>query len=157
MTLRRGSERSAVKTDIDLDGLERVYFDANALIYYIEGAEEFQDRVARLLRHLVKAGALLVTNEIAAAECLYGAYRSKRADLEAHYRNLLFETGAFEVAPVNFALLDNAAKTGAALGIKLIDATHVCAAISHECDALVTNDHRIRTSEGLRIIRISDL
>ena len=146
-----------MKTDIAFDGLERVYFDANALIYYIEGAEEFQSKIEKLFRHLVQAGARLITNEIAAAECLYGAYRSKRADLEAHYRNLLFETGAFEVAPVSFALLDSAAKTGAALGIKLVDATHVCAAINYECDALVTNDLRIRTGEGLRIIRIGDL
>jgi predicted nucleic acid-binding protein len=152
-----GSGRSAVKTDVDLDGLERVYFDANALIYFVEGTEDFQDKVAELFRHLVKVGARLVTNEIAAAECLFGAYRSGRADLEIHYRNLLFETGAFEVAPVNFTLLDSAARTGAALGIKLIDATHVCAAISFECDALVTNDHRIRAGEALRIIRISDL
>ncbi len=146
-----------MKTDIGLDGLKRVYFDANALIYYIEGAEEFQSRIEKLFRHLVQAGARLVTNEIAAAECLYGAYRSKRADLEVHYRNLLFETGAFEIAPVSFALLDSATKTGAALGMKLIDATHVCAAIDYSCDALVTNDHSIRTGEGLRIIRVADL
>ena len=146
-----------MKSDISLDGLERVYFDANALIYFIEGAEKFQNKVEKLFRRFVEAGAFFITNEIAAAECLFGAYRSKRADLEGHYRKLLFETGVFEVAPISFSLLDNAAKTGAALGIKLIDATHVCAAIDHGCDALVTNDHRIRAGAGLRIIRVSDL
>ncbi len=146
-----------MKNNPALNGLTRVYFDANSLIYYVEGAVAFQNKMAALFQYLMETEAQFITNELAVAECLYGAYRDKRLDLEQSYRKLVFDTGAFEVAPIDFALLDRAAKTGAELGLKLIDATHVCSAIAFDCEAIVTNDRGFKTSSGLRIIKVSDL
>ena len=141
----------------DIAEISRAFVDANALIYYIEGADSLHEKVRQLFTTLLSADVQLVTNEIVFAECLYGAYPRKDDALVALYKDLLNDTEQFEVLGIDMTLLDEAANIGAQVGLKLIDAMHLCSAITSSCDVLVTNDQKFKSSAELKIIQISSL
>jgi predicted nucleic acid-binding protein len=72
-------------------------------------------------------------------------------------RNCINDADQFEILRVDMAMLDEAAKIGAYIGLKLIDATHLCSAIVSGCDVLITNDQKFKSSPKLQIIQISSL
>ena len=146
-----------VRIELPAAQYARAFFDANALIYFLEGPVLLQDKVAALLSRFIKDGVELVINEIVVAECLYGAYRQKNAKAEASIRAFLFASGQFEILGIDMTLLDEAAKAGALVGLKLIDATHLCSAISSGCDVFVTNDQKFKSSPALQVIQINTL
>lgn len=139
-----------------LEQTTRLYLDSNILIYYVQGEADWQKRADALLTDALSRGIELVANEIVACECLYGAYRLGRAEVETAYRSLFFEAGIITVAPVDFRILDAAARTGAAKGLKLLDASHYCSAIDFGCESLVTNDAKFASDEILRVIQLRD-
>ena len=139
-----------------LDNTARLYLDSNIVIYYIQGEAGWQRRADSLLADALARGIELIVNEIVVCECLYGAYRLGRPDVEAAYRSLFFESGLLTVVPVDFHLLDTAARLGAAQGLKLLDASHYCSAINFGCECLATNDTKFASSEELRVIQLRD-
>jgi predicted nucleic acid-binding protein len=141
----------------EMAGISRAFVDANALIYYIEGIDSLYEKVNVLFQTLLGAGVQLVINEIVFAECLYGAYRRKDDALAALYKDMLNDTDQFEILGIDMAMLDEAARTGARVGLKLIDAAHLYSAIASGCDLLVTNDQKFKSSPGLKIIQIGSL
>jgi predicted nucleic acid-binding protein len=143
--------------DLSLDGVSRAYFDANAIIYFVEAHVEHQDKVADLWYALIERDASLVTSEIGVAECLFGAFRQESQLLERSYERLFFQDEIFDIQPVNLEALIEAGRFGARLGLRLIDAVHFHAATTAKCDIFVTNDRRIRSSHGMRVIRIGEL
>jgi predicted nucleic acid-binding protein len=50
-----------------------------------------------------------------------------------------------------------AARIGARKGLKLVDAIHFSAALEPGCDVFVTNDSRIRSSDGLEVVLLENL
>ncbi|WP_411035058.1 type II toxin-antitoxin system VapC family toxin [Shinella sp. BYT-45] len=139
-----------------LDQTTRLYLDSNIVIYYIQGEADRQRQVDALLTDALSRNIELIANEIVVCECLYGAYRLGRADVEAAYRSLFFEAGIITVVPADFRLLDTAARIGATKGLKLLDASHYCSAIDFGCESLVTNDAKFVSDETLRVIQLRD-
>ncbi|MCF3642722.1 PIN domain-containing protein [Rhizobium sp. TRM95111] len=143
-----------MSTDAWLHHAERVYPDSNILIYYVEGENPFQDRIGSVLREAVARSIPIFINEIGVCECLYGAYRLGRHELEAQYLELLFDTDIFTIAPVSFDLLIASARLGAGTGLTLLDATHYVSALEAGCDHLVTNDRKFRSDADLNVVQI---
>jgi len=135
----------------------RAYFDTNSIIYFIETPAEPQAKVAELWYGLIEQNASLVTSEITVAECLYGAFKRQSPLLDSSYHRLFFEEGAFDLHFLGLDTPIEAARLGADLGLKLIDAVHFQAATAKKCDIFVTNDRRFRSSHGVRVIQISEL
>lgn len=135
----------------------RAYFDTNSIIYFIEANEEFRPKIAKLWYVLVAREASFITSEISVAECFYGAFRRQSRELEKSYDRLFFEERTFVLHPLDLETLIEAARLGAGLGLKLIDAVHFRTAVAAQCDIFVTNDRRIRSSHGVRVIRIGEL
>ena len=139
-----------------LDQTTRLYLDSNIVIYYVQGEENLQRRVDALLTDALSRNVELIANEIVVCECLYGAYRLARPEVEAAYRSFFFDAGIVTVVPADFPLLNAAARIGAAKGLKLLDASHYCSAIDSGCECLITNDRKFVSDETLRILQLGE-
>lgn len=135
----------------------RAYFDTNSIIYFVETNAELQAKVAELWYALIMRNANLVTSEISIAECLYGAFKRQSQALERSYNRLFFQENTFDIHPLDLESLIEAARLGASLGLRLIDAVHFHTAMATKCDIFVTNDRRCRSSHGVRIVQIGEL
>jgi predicted nucleic acid-binding protein len=134
-----------------------VYFDANALIYYVERDDTLQRKVAEIVVKALSVDARLFVSEIGIAECHYGAYRSDRKSVFGAYETLFTAPSIFEILPVDGTQLIAAAKLGAEKGLKLVDAVHFHVAVETSCDVFITNDRRFQSSHGITVLQLGDL
>ena len=134
-----------------------IYLDANVLIYFIERADQLQEKVAVVIAYAVENNIPLFVSEIGIAECLYGTYKNGREPLSAQYQELFYEIALFNVIATDGRKLIAAAKIGAEKGLKLVDAAHFHAAMEAACDLFLTNDSRFRSSHNVEVIRLADL
>ena len=72
-----------------------------------------------------------------------------REDAVAAYTELLTPSDRLAVLPVDRAILVEAARQRAALGMHMPDAIHVATALAADCDLFLTNDRRLRMPPGL--------
>jgi len=135
----------------------KIYLDSNALIYFIERADERQRRIGQFLAGAIEGGTTVVVSEVGIAECLYGAYKMNSSALEARYNEIFYDIALFEIAPVDHERLKAAARIGARKGLKLVDALHFVAAIETRCAQFLTNDARIRSSDGIEVVAVARL
>ncbi len=135
----------------------RAYFDANSVIYFIEADPAFYSKISSLWFALIEQNTAFVTSEVCVAECFYGAFRRQSQVLESGYDRLFFEERTFDIRPVDLETLIGAARLGADLGLRLIDAVHFRTALAARCEIFVTNDRRFRSGHGLRVVQIAEL
>jgi len=98
-----------------------------------------------------------VVSEIGIAECLYGAYEVNSAALETRYNEIFYDIALFDIVPVNGERLKDAARVGARKGLKLVDALHFAAALESQCAIFLTDDARIRSSDGIEVVTAANL
>lgn len=137
--------------------MKRIYLDSNALIHFIERQDPMQTKIGATLASTVEGGQSIVFSEIGVAECLYGAHKLGSAELEAQYLEIFANSAIFDIVPVDGERLKAAARLGARKGLKLVDAVHFAAAIERKCEVFLTDDERIRSSDGVAVMRVSDL
>jgi predicted nucleic acid-binding protein len=137
----------------NLSASSRVYVDTNIWIYYVEAAPAMVKKARAFFVAVEAAGAQLITNEIAIAECLYKPSKDgNAAALDAYDR--LFDSGEIEVSPLSGKLARTAAVHGGQLGLKLIDAIHYFSALEWGCDYFFTSDAHFKSGPMIKVIRI---
>jgi len=136
---------------------QKIYIDANIVIYFLEGENENQERATALFRYAAENEIPLMTSEITIAECLYGVYRSGRDALKEDYTQLFYGVAPFHFIPVERRIAERSAEVGAKLKLKLIDAIHFESALEVGCDVFVTNDKGIKSTDSLKVVQLSDL
>jgi predicted nucleic acid-binding protein len=136
---------------------EKLYLDANLIIYFFERDDVLREKVGAIFDHAVLSETKIAISEIGVAECLFGAFRFQSLELERKYRELFYEMPLIELVPVDGERLFAAAKLGAAKGLKLVDAVHFLAAIESQCDMFITNDQRFKSSHGVTVQQLKDL
>ena len=140
-----------------LDGISSLYLDSNIFIYVVEDRGALRDAVTAILAEAQTLGIFLTTSEITLAECLFGAFRQENEALAGVYRALLSDEGLIRTILCQSIIFEDAARRGAALSLKLVDAIHIASATHAGCDAFLTNDKGVRGPEKLKIIQLSDL
>jgi predicted nucleic acid-binding protein len=135
---------------IELSRGDRVYFDANVLIFAVEANVDFVDAATGMFEHVARAGAIAVTNELSIAECMYKPAATNDARLIADYERL-FDSGEIVIVPLDGALAKRAAFGAGALGLKLLDAIHYLCALEARCAYFITADRRIRSGPNLKV------
>ena len=138
-------------------GPRRLYVDSNAIIHFVERRDVKQGKIGAMIASTVEGGELIIVSEIGVAECLYGAYKLKSAELEARYLELFSSSTVFDIVPVDGDRLKSAARLGARKGLKLVDAVHFAAAVERNCNVFLTDDERIKSSDGVAVVRVSAL
>jgi len=134
-----------------------IYLDANIVVYFIERRDALQQGVIDILQAAVAAECRFVANEMVAAECLFGVFRSRRNWLIGAYETFFTESPLLMLTPIDGKLLLRAALVGATAGFALIDATHVVSAQDAGAAHLLTNDRRLRSHEGIKVVQLADL
>jgi predicted nucleic acid-binding protein len=116
-----------------------VAVDTNIAIYLVEHHPTWAPvaRVA-LAAHLA-AGATIALSDLARAECLVGPIRSGNTTLESAYRRFF---AAVQMLPLTPATCERAAaiRVRSGMGVKLLDALHIAAAVEAGCSRFITND-----------------
>jgi predicted nucleic acid-binding protein len=133
----------------------RIYFDANAFIYAIEGVDEVAALLHSLFAALRHRAGLACTSELTLAEVLPKANVVQRRN----YFTLILHSGLFDLLPVTRDILIETAeyrKSRARPSIdargslpKLPDAVHVVTAIHAGCNTFVSFDRGLRLPAGL--------
>jgi len=83
--------------------------------------------------------------------------RGGAARVETRYNENLYDIALFDIVPVNGERLKAAARVGARKGLKLVEALHFAAAMESECAIFLTDDARIRSSDGIEVVTAASL
>lgn len=129
-----------------------IYLDTCLLIYFTEGDLHFKKKpVAKALREA--ADVPFGISALVKLECLVGPIRRADVVLQRAYSERF---GMFETLSMPEPVYLLAAELRARFGLKTPDALHLACAQHHRCDALWTNDDRLKkASRGLarRIVK----
>jgi predicted nucleic acid-binding protein len=131
----------------------RIYFDANAFIYALEGVDEISGLLRSIFAGLENPEWSACTSEFTLAEVL-----PKASAVQSNsYLALILHSGLFDLLPVTRAVLIETADyrkshTGAAFEArvsmpKLPDAIHIVSAA--ECNTFVSFDRGLKLPAGL--------
>lgn len=128
-----------------------IYLDSCLVIYLTEGHPE---SVGRLMHAVTRPRDIrFAISPLVKMECLVGPFKRVDPLLQAEYA-ASFAAFALLSMPESVYLL--AAQLRARFGLKTPDALHLACAQHHRCDALWTNDDRLKkASHGLarRIVK----
>ena len=138
-----------------LEGVSKLYIDANVLIYLVEESRVFNESVIVALHEAQKRKIRIFTSAISVTECLNGAYRSGFQVLVQRYVDLFADKGFLSLIPIQFPVCLEAARIAAETRLKTIDALHLASAADAGCEAFLTNDYRFKSNENIRVIQLS--
>ncbi|MGA0234755.1 MAG: type II toxin-antitoxin system VapC family toxin [Alphaproteobacteria bacterium] len=142
----------------DLLQSQRVYLDANVIIYLVEKNSDYHGLVHQILRELRLEGVDLISSELVVSECLMGAVRrDNEAVLLAYERFFDGDRFGIELQPVSARVLWTAPQVSVDFKLDLPDALHFATALDQGCDGFLTNDKGFTDGEPFPIVyRLSD-
>jgi predicted nucleic acid-binding protein len=132
----------------------RVYLDTNVFIYTVEAVVEYTAAIESLFDLIEEGAVAACTSELALAEALAKPFELGRDDVAEIYATMLAPSAWLSVLSVDRQILIEAARLQARLKLRLPDAIHVATGVAAECTALLSNDRRLKTPEGLRLVRV---
>ena len=135
---------------------QRVYFDTNVFIYFLDQGPLF-DTVAPLLAACVEGRMTGCTGDAAVAETMVMPYRHRNVTQIAKFKSFFELEGFLTIYAHTAQTFDLAAQFAGTQGMRLTDALHYATAIQSGCRFLVTNDGGIKNSDALEIISVKAL
>lgn len=136
---------------------DRVYLDANVLIYFVEEHPTFAPFVRELFQAIEDGAISAISSELTLAEVLVKPLADNNSRIAGVYRTILSGAGPIQVATVDRAVLLESASVRAKFGGKMFDAIHVATAMLSTCDVFLSEDGGIRAPKSLRLLRPSEL
>jgi len=135
---------------------QRIYFDANFLIYFFDRTEPYASVVSEVIIACDRNTVFGYTGDVAVAELMVFPYRT-RDEIEIARGKAFFKRENFlTVLSHDNAVFDTASRLRAETGMKLIDALHCATALNAGCKYFITNDTGIRSTEALEVLLIRD-
>ena len=136
-------------------GAGDVGVDTAAFIYFIEAHPKFLPVVLPVFQEADQGRRDLVTSALTFLEVLVVPYRAGNRLLAERYEALLTRGRGVRLIDLSLDQLRAAAQLRAATGVKTPDALQLVAAIGAGCSTFVTNDRRLPSIPGLRILELS--
>lgn len=149
------SDERLQKIRLRLKG-QRVYFDTNPLIYFVEGLAEYQAVVLPVFEMLGKGELSAQTSPLTLTETTLKPLRTGHAALVAAYHDLLLDPDVFTLTQMTPQTFMQAAQIAAELNLKTPDALHMACAVQSECNTFLTNDLKIKPYAGVQVVYVSD-
>jgi predicted nucleic acid-binding protein len=118
----------------------RLYLDSPPIIYLVEQVQEYASSVRE---RLSAPGLILIASELSRLECRVKPLRHRDVALLRDFDDYFADSIA-ELILLTRDVLDRATEIRANFGFKTPDAIHLAAATISQCDAFLTNDHRLR-------------
>ena len=136
-------------------GSGAVAIDTAVFIYFIEEEPRFLPQILPLFAEADQGKRELVTSALTLLEVLVVPYRAGNRHLAERYEALLTRSQGIRMIELTRDQLRAAAQLRAATGAKTPDALHLVSALGAGCKTFVTNDRRLPTVPGLRVIQLS--
>ena len=136
-------------------GAGPIALDSSIFVYYIEENLRYLPLIDPLFDSIAEGRLKAVTSSLTLLETLVVPIRAGNEVLARHYERILTR-GRLRLIPIDFGLLRAAAHVRAATRLKVPDALQVTSAISAGCPTFLTNDHRIPSVSGLRVLQLGD-
>jgi predicted nucleic acid-binding protein len=137
-------------------GTGPVGLDSAIFIYFIERDSRYLAIVKPVFAAIDEGRLEAVTSSLSLLETLVAPLRSGNEVVARQYEQFLTRSRGLEMIPIDDALLRAAAHLRAAHRLKTPDALQATAALTGGCSALITNDHRIPSLPGLRVLQLED-
>ena len=129
--------------------------DAAVFIYFIEEHAGFLPSVRPLFAEADRGERLLVTSALTLLEVLVVPFRTGDRQLADRYEQLLTGSRGVRCVDITRDQLRAAAQLRAATGAKTPDALQFAAALGSGCKTFLTNDRRLPSMPGLRVLQLS--
>jgi predicted nucleic acid-binding protein len=140
-----------------LAGHQRVYLDANIIIYVVEDVAPYAEHARSLLHAMASGTVEAVTSELTLAEVLVGPLRAGNESIGNAYTTFLYRSIGLVTMEVSREILVAAGELRAATSLRLPDAFHGATARRAGCTAFLTNDERLKSIPGIATVLLKDL
>jgi predicted nucleic acid-binding protein len=130
--------------------------DSSIFIYYIEEDPQYIATLDPVFDALTEGRLKAATSALTLLETLVVPLRIGNEVLARQYQRFLMRSAGLLLVPLDFGVLRAAAYVRATARLKTPDALQVASALSAGCDTFLTNDGRITTPLGLRILQLED-
>ncbi len=137
-----------------IDDLAPVALDTQIFIYFIEEDKRFLPLVRPVFEAIDHGILPAVTSALTLMEVLVVPYRNRNTALADRYEALLTRSRGLHCLDVDRSLLKIAAGLRANFKLKPPDAIQVAAAMVANCSVFLTNDRRIPSVPGLKILQL---
>lgn len=138
----------------DLGGGGSIAVDTAIFIYFIEEHPRFLPVILPLFQECDQGKRVLVTSVVTLLEVLVVPYRAGNRILAECYEGLLTRSRGVRMVELSRDEWRAAAQLRAKTGIKTPDALQLVAAIGAGCATFLTNDRRVPSLPGLRIVEV---
>jgi predicted nucleic acid-binding protein len=136
-------------------GTGAVAADTAVFVYFIEEDPRFLPLILPLFQEADGGGRLVVTSALTLLEVLVVPFRAGDRQLAERYEALLTRSRGIRLIDLTRDQLRAAAQLRAATGVKTPDALQLAAALGAGCKTFLTNDRRLPSIPGLRVLQLS--
>lgn len=130
--------------------LRRLYLDANAIIYSVEGPPGVRAAVVTLVERVEALAGRVVTSRLSLLECRVKPLR-ERDDERLSLYAAFFAKAVVEVAELTPRVVELTTDLRARHGFKTPDALHLATALSAEVDVFATGDRALARCPGIQV------
>lgn len=134
-----------------------VGLDTAPVIYFIERNPKYIGTVRPFFESLDEGRFLAVTSTITLAEVLVHPLRLNDISLAKNYKEILLEAENLDTFPLSPNIATEAARIRAKHDLRTPDAVQLATAASANASHFLTNDSRLPTLPGLKILVVDDL
>ena len=135
---------------------QKVYFDANIFIYFLERTAEFEAATSPLFDALARREFAAQTSLLTLTEILPPLVRANNTAAINGAIELIRDSGLIETHAADGEVFTQAGFVRGTVGMKTPDALHVTTAMLHGAERFLTNDQGIRTPKALPRLLLSD-
>lgn len=140
-----------------LDGARVLALDASLFIYLVEKHPVFHAKVAPIFAALDAGEVRGVTSTLTLLEVLVKPFESGATALIDTFRIAIMRSPHLQVVPVETPIAELAAMIRAERKYRTPDAIHLATAQHAGADAFVTNDARLASFAGVRVVGLDAL
>jgi predicted nucleic acid-binding protein len=130
--------------------------DSSIFVYYIEENPRYLPLLDPIFDALVESRLKAATSALTLLETLVVPLRSGNEVLARQYERFLTNSEGLLLVQIGPSLLRAAAHVRASTRLKTPDAIQVTSALSAGCSTFLTNDRRIPSMPGLRVLQLED-
>ena len=128
----------------------RLYLDANAIIYTIEGIPDFRRAALAWLERAEVAGGAVITSRLSRLECRVKPLREGNTELLDRFESF-FARRLLDLVEVSAQVIEHATELRATHNFKARDAIHLASALRSKADVFLTGDQALRRCPGLQV------
>lgn len=140
----------------DLAGVQQVFIDTPAFIYFVEEHPRYIETVEPLFIAIDRGNVGAVTSALTLLETLVVPLRHKKTALAQQYEQLLTNSQNLTLLELNLDIIKRAAGLRATKNLKTPDALQLAAGLHAGCAAFVTNDRDLPKISAIRVFQLDN-